>query len=127
MKVQDLKDTPRRNEELKNLKNLDEEDMPRLLEKVAKSCKAKTGVVCDGFHPKVPVDLTKKTRGKVVEFLKKVVQCGRRPQQACTTMFFLESEERYDRASCCAHACDGSLVRSLASARGYEMATQISF
>ena len=63
--------------------------MPRLLEKAAKSCKAKTGVVCDGFHPKVPLDLTKETRGKVVEFLEKVLQCGRWPQQARTRMFFL--------------------------------------
>ena len=70
MKVQDLKDTPRRNEELKNL----EADMPRLLEKAANSCKAKTGVVCDGFHPKVPLDLTKETRVKLVEFLEKVLQ-----------------------------------------------------
>ena len=85
MEVQDLKDTPWRNEELKNL----EADMPRLLEKAAKSCKAKTGVVCDGVHPKVPLDLTKETRGKVVEFLEKVLQCGRWPQQACTRMFFL--------------------------------------
>ena len=85
MKVQDLKDTPQRNEELKKL----EADMPRLLEKAAKSCKAKTGVVCDGFHPKVPLDLTRETRGKIVEFLKKVEQCGRWLQQACTRMFFL--------------------------------------
>ena len=63
--------------------------MPRSLEKAAESCKAKAGVVCDGFHPKVPLDLTKETRGKVVEFLKKVEQCGRFPQQACTRMFFL--------------------------------------
>ena len=88
MKVQDLKDMPRRNEELNNL----EADMPRLLEKAAKSCKAKTGVVCDGFHPKVPLDLTKETRGKMVEFLEKVLQCGRWPQQACTKMFFLKSK-----------------------------------
>ena len=61
MKVQELKDTPWRNEELNNL----EADQPRLLEKelekAAKSCKAKTGVGCDGFHPKVPLDLTKET------------------------------------------------------------------
>ena len=30
----------------------------------------KTG--CDGFHPKVPLDLTRETRGDVVEFLEKV-------------------------------------------------------
>ena len=40
---------------------------------------------------------------------------------------FLESEERYVRASHCAHAGDGSLVKSRASARGCEVATQISF
>ena len=35
--------------------------MPRVeksdFEKAAKSCKAKTGVGCDGFHPKVPLDI----------------------------------------------------------------------
>ena len=40
--------------------------------------KAKTGVGCDGIHPKVPLDVTKETRGGIVEFLEKV-----------TTMFFL--------------------------------------
>ena len=49
--------------------------------------KAKTRVGCDGFHPKVPLDLTKETRGG--EFLEKVEQSGNWPQQACTTMFFL--------------------------------------
>ena len=52
--VQDLKDKPWRNEESKSL----EEGMPRILEEelenAAKSYKAKTGVVFDGFHPKVP-------------------------------------------------------------------------
>ena len=44
---------------------------------------------CDGFHPKVPLDFTKETRGEIVEFLEKVEQSGKWPQQACTTMFFL--------------------------------------
>ena len=48
-----------RNEELKTC----EEALPRLkegdLEKVSGLYKAKTGVGCDGFHPKVPLDLTK--------------------------------------------------------------------
>ena len=52
-------------------------------------CKAKTGVGCDGFHPKVLLDLTKETRRGTVEFLEKVEQSGRWSQQACTTMFFL--------------------------------------
>ena len=51
--------------------------------------KAKTGVGCDGFHSKVPLDLTKETRGEIVEFLEKVEQNRKWPQQACTTMFFL--------------------------------------
>ena len=38
---------------------------------------------------KVPLDLAKETRGKVVEFLGEVLQCGRWPQHACTRMFFL--------------------------------------
>ena len=58
----------------------EEEGMPRLkesdLEKAARNYKAKTGVVCDGFHPKVPLDLTIETRGEVVEFMEKVEQCG---------------------------------------------------
>ena len=70
--------------------------MPRLLEKdmekAAESYKVKTGVGCHGFHPKVPLDFTKETSGKVVELLEKVEQCGRSPQQACTMMFFLIPE-----------------------------------
>ena len=45
----------------------EEEGMPRSkesdLEKAARNYKAKTGVVCDDFHPKVPLDLTRETRG----------------------------------------------------------------
>ena len=41
------------------------------------------------FIPKVPLDLTKETRGAVVDFLEKVEHCWRWPPQACTTMFFL--------------------------------------
>ena len=51
--------------------------------------KAKTGVGRDGFHPKVPLELTKETREEVLEFLEKVEQSGKWPQQACTTMLFL--------------------------------------
>ena len=35
------------------------------------------------------MDLTKETIGEISEFLEKVEQSGKRPQQACTTMFFL--------------------------------------
>ena len=43
----------------------------------------KTGEGCDGFHPKVPLDL-----GEIVEFSEKVEQSGEWPQQACTTTIF---------------------------------------
>ena len=38
--------------------------------------KAKTGVGCDGFHPKIPLDLTKETRGEILEFCS-TVESGR--------------------------------------------------
>ena len=71
-----MQDKPwRRNEELRRW----EEALPRLkeseLEKPSRTYKAKTGVGCDGFHPRVP--------------LEKVEQSGKWPQQACATMFFL--------------------------------------
>ena len=66
--------------------------LPRLkegdLEKASRLHKTKTRG-CDGIHPYVPLDMTKDTRGETVEFLDKVEQSGKWPQQACTTMFFL--------------------------------------
>ena len=59
-------------------------------EKVSKLYIAKTGVQCDGFHPKVPLDVSEETRGENVEFLEEVEQSGKWPQQACTTMFFFK-------------------------------------
>ena len=50
--------------------------------------KAKTGVGCGGFHPKVPLGVKKKPE----ELLEKLEQSGKWPQQACTTMFFLIPE-----------------------------------
>ena len=51
-----------KNEELKRL----EEALPRLkgcdLENVSRLSRPKTGVGCDGFHPKVLLDLTKNKR-----------------------------------------------------------------
>ena len=71
------KNKPWRNEELKEC----EEAFPRLkegdLEKASRLCRAKAGVGCDGFHPKIPWDLTKETRGEIVEFLEKVEQSGK--------------------------------------------------
>ena len=84
---QDQKDKPWRNEELKKL----EEDTPRLKEsdfaKAAKTYKAKTGVGCDGFHPKVPLDLT---RGGIPG------NCGAVLMMAATSLhnaFHFDSEE----------------------------------
>ena len=57
--------------------------------KASRKYKAKTGVGCDRFHPGVPSELTKETRGGIVEFLEEVEQSGKWPQQACTKMFFL--------------------------------------
>ena len=87
--VQNVEDKPWKNEELKKL----EEALPKLkecdLEKASGLYKTKTGVGCDGFHPKVPLDLTKETRKEIAEFQEKVERSGQRPQQGCTTMFFL--------------------------------------
>ena len=69
--VQNMKDKPWKIEELRRW----EEALPRLkecdLEKTSRMYKAKTEVGCDGFHPKVPLDLTKETRGEIVELLEK--------------------------------------------------------
>ena len=87
--VQNVEDKPWTNEELKKL----EEALPKLKECDLKNAsglyKAKAGVGCDGFHPKVPLDLTRETRKEIVELREKVEQSGKWPQQACTTMFFL--------------------------------------
>ena len=87
--VQNVEGKPWKNEELRSA----EEALPRLkechLEEASKLDKAKTRVGCGGFHPQAPLDLTKETRGEIVEFLHKVEQSGKWPQQACTTMFFV--------------------------------------
>ena len=62
-----------------------QDEKEETLEKAAKRCKAATGVGCDGFHTKVPLDLSKRAKGEVVEILGKVERCERWPQQACTT------------------------------------------
>ena len=68
-----------------------EEALPGLkegdLDKASTLYRAKKRVGRDGFHPKVPLDLTKETRGDIVKFLEKVEQSGKWPEQAFTTMF----------------------------------------
>ena len=74
-----------------------EEALPRLkecgLEKVSRLYKAKTGVGCDSFHAKVPLDVTKETRAEIVEFLEKEEQSGQWPQQALHDGVVLDTEE----------------------------------
>ena len=70
------------------------------LERAARSGKFTTGVGGEGCHPRVPVDLSEETTVvEVVKILDKLEQCGRWPQQACTRMFFFESNKRRERAS----------------------------
>ena len=82
-----VEDKSWKNEELRGL----EEALPELtkcdLEKVSRLYKAKTGVGCDGFHPKVPLDLTKETTREIAGCTEKVEQSGKRPHQACTKIF----------------------------------------
>ena len=83
-KVQDLNDKPWKNEEMKN----SEEDVPRFkegdVERAARNCKAKTGVGCDGFHPKVPLGLAKHE-----EKWRRSWRRWHSVGGACTTMFLL--------------------------------------
>ena len=70
--VQNMEDKPWKHEESKKL----EEALPRLkesdLEEASRLYTAKTGVGCDGFHPKVHLELTKETKGgEIVKFLEK--------------------------------------------------------
>ena len=102
--IQNMQDEPWRNEELSEC-----EEALRLkdgdLKKASRLYKAKTGVGCDGFHPQILLDVTRETRGEIVEFLEKVEQS--------TTMFFLTANV-------------DSLVRSPESARGCEMGAEVS-
>ena len=87
--IQNVQNKLWRNEELEE----GEEALPRLkerdLEEGSRLYKAKTGVGCYGFHMKVPLCLTEETTGGIVEFLEKVEQSDKWPQQGCTTMFLL--------------------------------------
>ena len=123
--IQNMQNKPWRNEELKEC----EEALPRLKEgdsdKASILYKTGTGVGCDGFHPKVPLDLTKETRGEILEFLVKVEQSGKWPQQACAPMFFLTPKTVTSEANC-AYADVDPLVGSLESTRSGEVAAEVS-
>ena len=78
-----------RNDDLKKL----EEDMPRLKEsdmaQAAKTCKAKTGVGCDGFHPKVPLFFDTRNKRRSGGVLGEGGTVWEMAEQAWTAMFFL--------------------------------------
>ena len=79
--AQNVEDKLWENEELKNL----EEVLPRLKESdLEKSWlhKAKTGVGCDSFHPKVPLDLTEEARGGWWKSW-----CGTKWEMAATSLY----------------------------------------
>ena len=66
------------------------------LEKELKLYNATTAVGCDGFHPKVPLDVTKETTGKVVDV---VGEGGAEWKMAATSMHddvLLDSEECHE-------------------------------
>ena len=67
----------------------------------------------------------KKQEETLGEFLEKVEQW----EMAATSLHndvFLDFEKCHERAARCAHAHDHSLVGSIASAKGLEMATKVS-
>ena len=84
-----LDDKPWKNEGLKKL----EEALPSLKECELETCRdctrRKQEWNATVSTQKSPMDLTKVTRGQIVELLEKVDKSGKWPQQVCTTMFFL--------------------------------------
>ena len=94
--IQNMQSKPWRNDELKEC----EEALPRLkegdLDTASRLYKAKTGVGCEGFHSKVPLDLTQETRGGIVEFLE---ESGAEWPVATTSLHndvLLDSEECHE-------------------------------
>ena len=61
---------------------------------------------------------------EIVKFFEKVEECGRWPQQACTTMF--DSDERHERTPHRALAHLDWMVKVVACARGDDVARKAS-
>ena len=61
----------------------------------------------------------------MVEFLENLEQCGKWPQQACTTMFFLIPKKVTSERADCANANVDTLVGSSESAGGGEVAAEV--
>ena len=120
--IQSMQDKPWKNEEC-------EETLPRLTEgdseKASRLYKENTGVGCDGFHPKVPLDLTKETRGENHRVLG---EGGTEWQMAATSLpddILLDSSECHERETNCADADVDTLVGSLDSTRSGKIAAQV--
>ena len=82
---------------------------------------------CDGFHPKVPLDLAEETRREVVEFLENVERSGKWPKHACTTMHVLIPKIVASERAGCAHADVDTLVGSYEGSGGGQMAIRVSY
>ena len=97
------------------------------LQKAARGFKATTGAAREGFHPRVFLDLSNGTREELVIFLDKVELCGKWPQQACTTLFFLMPKNvASERPHCFAAPHSDQMVGFAAGARGGEVEREAS-
>ena len=65
------------------------------------------------------------TRGEIVEFLEKVAQSGKWPQQSMHDDVLLDSEECHERETGRADADVGTLVGSFESDAGDEVAAEV--
>ena len=65
--------------------------------RAANSYKTSTSFGTDGFHPKVPLDLSNETCEHLVGFPWKVEQCGCWPVQASTLFLLPQSQERHQK------------------------------
>ena len=90
--------------------------------KAATSCKAKTGVGCDGYHSNVPLDFTRNRR-KSGGILGEGGAAWEMAAASLHDIVFPNPKECHQRGANDVAAYDDSLVGSLASARGLEMAT----
>ena len=106
-----IENTPWKNKDLQDAEEAFLHTKAEELKRAASRYMASTGVGADGFHPKVPVDLSTETCGYIVVVLAKVEQCGYWPVQASTHLFFLIPKNvTSERPNCfAAFSQDGAL------------------
>ena len=103
-----------------------EETMPRLkesgLENVSRVHKAKTGVGCDGFHPKVPLDLldTRNKKGNC-----RVPREGGTEWQMAATSLHDDALLDFERDADCADADFDTSVGSMEGAGSGKMTAEV--